>query len=211
MKVLIVDDHTVVREALAAMLQQPEAAASVFLAGNLEEGLALAEAHRDLDAIILDLIMPGVSGMDALFEFRKHRPELPVIVLSASEDPRDVRRALTSGALGYVPKSAGKQTLLWALKSVFEGNVYVPPLLINEERVNAGAGDAGRRPDAGGLTERQIEVLRLVCRGQSNKEISSALGLSEKTVKAHVTAIFKALGVVNRTQAATAAQKAGLV
>jgi two-component system, NarL family, nitrate/nitrite response regulator NarL len=206
MKVLIVDDHALVREALAAMLQQPEVAATVFLAGNCEEGLAIAEAHRDLDVAVLDLAMPGVSGIDALLEFRKRRPELPVIVLSSSENPKEVRRALASGALGYVPKSASRQTLLWALKSVLAGNVYVPPLLINEE-LNANASS----PGAARLTERQIDVLRLICRGQSNKEIGRVLDLSEKTVKAHVTAIFKALNVVNRTQAAAAAQKAGLI
>ena len=210
MKVLIVDDHVLVREALAAMLQQPEVAATVFLAGSCVEGLAIAEAHLDLDVAVLDLVMPGVSGIDGLLEFRKHRPELPVIVLSSSENPKDVRRALASGALGYVPKSASRQTLLWALKSVLAGNVYVPPLLINEEneeRINANGGSLG----AARLTERQIDVLRLVCRGQSNKEIGKVLALSEKTVKAHVTAIFKALNVVNRTQAAAVAQKAGLI
>ena len=211
MKVLIVDDHAMVREGLAVLLRQAQTGISIFLAGECEEGLKIAEAHRDLDAVILDLMMPDMSGVAALREFAKRCPEVPVIVLSSSEDPQDVRRAIGSGALGYVPKTASPQTLIAALNFVLAGNVYVPPLLIGEGRPNADACCTAASLEASRLTQRQIEVLRLLCGGQTNKEIGVALSLSEKTVKAHVTAIFKALNVVNRTQAAAAARRAGLI
>ena len=209
MKLLIVDDHAIVREGLAAMLRLVAQDVFVLLASDGAEGLQLAAAHPDIDAVLLDLEMPNVDGMSVLPEFGRQRPDLPVIVLSSSEKPQDVRRALSLGALGYVPKSAAPHTLLSALQLVLSGNVYVPPLMLN-----AGNGAPGSRPAAGGpasLTARQLDVLRLLSAGESNKGIARALGLSDKTVKAHVTAIFKALDVVNRTQAASAARRAGLL
>jgi two-component system nitrate/nitrite response regulator NarL len=212
MKLLIVDDHPVLRQGLAALLRQAGPDTAVLSAGDSGQGLSIAEAHLDLDAVILDLAMPGIDGMAAILEFGKRRPQLPVIVLSSSEDPRDVRRALAFGALGYISKSASPQTLLAALQFVLSGNVYVPTFLLNETGA-APAGAAGdNRPEAEArLTERQIDVLRLLCDGHSNKAIGRMLGLSDKTVKAHVTAIFKALNVVNRTQAAAAAKQAALI
>ena len=211
MKLLIVDDHPVVREGLAALLRQAGSETTVLLAGDSAQGLALAEAHADLDAILLDLAMPGGDGWAAIAEFGRRRPELPVIILSSSEDPHDVRKALAAGALGYIPKSASPKTLLAALQFVLAGNVYVPALLAHETPGPPPAEDDQSVPgSAVGLTLRQIEVLRQLCDGRSNKEIGRTLGLSDKTVKVHVTAIFKAFNVVNRMQAAAAAKRAGL-
>lgn len=212
MKLLIVDDHPVVREGLAALLRQAGSETTVLLAGDSVQGLALAEAHADLDAILLDLAMPGGDGLAAIAEFGRRRPELPVIILSSSEDPRDVRKALAAGALGYIPKSAPPKTLLAALQFVLAGNVYIPALLAQESpEPLLTADDYGGTGGAAGLTARQIEVLLLLCAGQSNKEIARTLGLSDKTVKVHVTAIFRAFNVVNRMQAAAAAKLAGLI
>lgn len=208
MKLLIVDDHPIVREGLAAVLRQAGPNAVVLQASSGPQGLDFAAAHADLDAVFIDLAMPGMGGMTAIAEFARLRPDLPLIVLSSSEDAADVRRALASGALGYVPKSAPPQTLLSALQLVLSGNVYVPPLLL--ATTSAGAIPSVPAPRLR-LTERQTEVLRLIGRGASNKEIARELDLSDKTVKAHVTAIFRALNVVNRTQAVAAAQAAGLL
>jgi DNA-binding NarL/FixJ family response regulator len=211
MKLLIVDDHPVVREGLAALLRQAGSETTVLLAGDSADGLTLAEAHADLDAILLDLAMPGGDGWAAIAEFGKRRPELPVIILSSSEDPRDVRKALAAGALGYIPKSAPPKTFLAALQFVLAGNVYVPALLAQEPPEPVLTADQLGSGSAVGLTARQIEVLRLLCAGQSNKEIARTLGLSDKTVKVHITAIFRAFNVVNRMQAAAAAKVAGLI
>ena len=192
------------------MLRQVGPDTEVLQASEGAEGLRMAEAHADLDAVFLDLEMPGSGGMSAIPEFGKRRPELPVIVLSSSEDPRDVRRALALGALGYIPKSSPPRVLLSALQLVLSGTIYVPPLMLRPAAATPrSAGTDPARPGAS-LTERQLEVLRLLGKGLSNKEIGRDLGLSEKTVKAHVTAIFKTLNVVNRTQAASAAREADL-
>jgi len=211
MKLLIVDDHAILREGLVALLQQFEQGADVLQASDTTEGLRLAEAHPDLDAVFLDLNMPDQGGMEIIPVFAKRCPQLPVIVLSSSEDPSDVRLALKLGAFGYVPKSASPRNILSALRLVLSGEIYIPPLMLDLGPVvtdgsSRVASEAGER-----LTERQTEVLRQLCRGLSNKEISRALDLSEKTTKSHITAIFKALSVVNRTQAASAARRAGIV
>ena len=208
MKLLIVDDHAILREGFVALLRQFEQGVDVLQASDTAEGLRLVEAHPDLDAVFLDLNMPDQGGMEVIPVLAKRSPQLPVIVLSSSEDPGDVRRALKSGACGYVPKSASPRNILSALRLVLAGEIYVPPLLLDVAADGLGQvpGGVGER-----LTERQTEVLRQLCRGLTNKEISRALELSEKTTKSHVTAIFKALGVVNRTQAATAARRAGIV
>jgi two-component system, NarL family, nitrate/nitrite response regulator NarL len=211
MKLLIVDDHAILREGLVALLQQFEQGADVLQASDTTEGLRLAEAHPDLDAVFLDLNMPDRNGMEAIPIFTKRCPQLPVIVLSSSEDPSDVRLALKSGAFGYVPKSASPRNILSALRLVLSGEIYVPPLMLDLAPV-ATDGSAQPTSEVGErLTERQTEVLRHLCRGLSNKEISRALDLSEKTTKSHITAIFKVLGVVNRTQAAAAARRVGIV
>jgi two-component system, NarL family, nitrate/nitrite response regulator NarL len=209
MKLLIVDDHPVLRAGLAAMLQQLGADTLVLQACDAAEGLATVQAHADLDAVLLDLMLPGMDGMTAIREFGKRRPDVPVIVLSSSEDPVDVRRALASGALGYIPKSARPETFLSALRFVLDGNVYVPPLMLAASEMQRGS---GAPPQAlSRLTERQVEVLKLLCRDLSNKEIGRQLGLSDKTVKAHITAIFRTLNVVSRSQAVSAARRAELV
>jgi two-component system nitrate/nitrite response regulator NarL len=212
MKLLIVDDHPVLREGLAALLQQASEQTEVLQACDDAAGLQVAERNPDLDAVFLDLNMPGAGGMPAIQECGRRRPDLPVIVLSSSEDPHDIRRALALGALGYIPKSASPRTILSALQLVLSGSVYVPPVMLSAVAPEPSQGAGPHGPAAlTHLTERQIEVLKQVCRGLSNKEISRELNLSEKTVKAHITAIFRTLNVVNRLQAAAIAREAALL
>ena len=211
-KLLIIDDHPVVRDGLAALLRQLGPEVTVLLAEGVSQGLGLADVHPDLDVVILDLAMPGSDGFAALHEFGRLQPQLPVVVLSSSEDPRDVRRALASGALGYIPKSAPPRTILAAVQFVLAGNVFVPTLMAQDTASTRDqAADHGFPKSGVSLTSRQIDVLRLLCEGRSNKEIGRTLGVSQKTVKVHVTAIFKALNVANRVQAAAVADKAGLI
>src|SRR5271156_5654914 len=132
MKFLIVDDHAVLRTGLTALLRQACPLDIVLEAGDGKEGLETARLHPDLDAIFLDLEMPGMHGMPAIEEFGRQHPNLPVIVLSSSEDPNDVRRALAAGALGYIPKSTSSKNILSALQLVLQGAVYVPPLVLNQ-------------------------------------------------------------------------------
>lgn len=203
MKLLIVDDHPVVRDGLSKLLAGSADNVEVLLAADCPTGIAIGAAHADLDAVFMDLNLPGLCGPDAVREFGRQCPAVPVIVLSSSEDANDVRNALAAGALGYVPKSASVQSLMAALNLVLSGEIYVPPLLL------AASESVAEVPQA--LTERQMEVLRLLARGQANKQIARTLDIAEKTVKVHVGAIFKFLKVDNRTQAVTVAQKCGLL
>jgi two-component system nitrate/nitrite response regulator NarL len=207
MKLLVVDDHPLFRDGLAALLRQANPDTQVFQASDGEAGMEMAQATGDLDAVFVDLMMPGLAGEAAVKEFARRRPELPVIVLSSSENPSDVKRVLSAGALGYIPKSASPQTVLSALQLVLTGNIYVPPLLARAVDATATEQNAAAPSSLPTLTERQVEVLKQLREGHSNKEISNRLGIAEKTVKAHVAAIFKSLNVVNRTQAANAARE----
>ena len=212
MKLLLVDDHPVFRDGLAALLKQAAVDTTVLQASDCETGLQLAQQNRDLDAVFVDLVMPGLAGEAAIREFGRRCPDLPVIVLSTSENPSDVRRTLNAGASGYIPKSAGPKTVLSALQLVLSGNIYVPPLLVGAPETSVNKD--GSTHSAGAveqLTERQLDVLKLLRDGLPNKEISQRLGIAEKTVKVHVAAIFKALNVVNRTQAASLVQELNLL
>jgi DNA-binding NarL/FixJ family response regulator len=196
MNLLIVDDHSILREGVAEILRQSEPGVEVLSARTIQEGLELAR-RTALDAIFLDLYFPGGGGMNAIGQFAAIAPLAPVIILSSSESAGDIQRALAQGARGYVPKSASTERLLAALRLVLSGETYVPLEL------------AGPSGDV--LTGRQLDVLGAICRGLSNKDIGQELGLSEKTVKTHITAIFRALNVVNRTQAVNAARSSGLI
>ncbi len=211
MKVLVVDDHSIVRDGLAALLEQVSPEFEVFQAGDAEDGLQLLDQVGDFDLVILDLFIPGVDGFEAISAFGLKRPDLPVIVLSSSEDSDDVRRALASGALGYVPKSASQHVLLSAIKLVMNGDLYVPPLVLSKS--SDSNPQTGEAPKANGklLTPRQREVLILLCEGNPNKAIAAKLNLSEKTVKTHISLIYRALNVANRMQASKAAREAGLI
>ncbi len=202
MKLLVVDDHPVVREGLCALLRQALDDVSVLQAGDAAEALSLSAANPDIDVVFLDLNVPDAAGVSAIADFGRAHPDLPLIVISSSETASDVRYALAAGALGYVPKSAAPQTLLAALNLVLAGEVYVPPLMAAAEDM------AGTLEP---LTERQASVLRLICEGATNKQIAYRLQCSEKTVKAHVTGVLRALKVATRAQAAETAASAGLI
>jgi two-component system, NarL family, nitrate/nitrite response regulator NarL len=211
MKLLIVDDHSIVRDGLAALFEQVSPDFEVVQARDAEEGLSRLDQCDDLDLVILDLFIPGADGFEAISAFGRKRPELPVIVLSSSEDPGDVHKALASGALGYVPKSASQHVLLSAVKLVMNGDLYVPPLVLSKNAGrNSQLGDS-RKAREKLLTSRQVEVLFLLCEGNPNKTIAAKMNLSEKTVKAHISLIYKALNVANRVQASKAAREIGLI
>ncbi|HEX2585255.1 MAG TPA: response regulator transcription factor [Steroidobacteraceae bacterium] len=211
MKLLVIDDHPVFRDGMAALLRQAADETIVLQAPECATALDIIDSNSDIDAVFVDLMMPGMTGDIAVREFGRRRPDLPVIVLSSSENPGDVRRALNAGALGYIPKSANPQTLLSALKLVLSGNIYVPPLLAQStSAITHSEHTAPTSSTLEQLTDRQQDVLNELCAGKSNKEISAQLGIAEKTVKAHVAAIFKTLNVVNRTQAANAYREISL-
>jgi DNA-binding NarL/FixJ family response regulator len=197
MKILVCDDHALFREGLELVLGQLDPAADLASVGDAESALAHVAADDTLDLVLLDLQLPGMDGFAALERLRRDHPSVPVVVLSASESPAHVRSALERGASGFIPKSTRGSVLLSALRLVLSGGIYVPPLMMD-------AGPAAR-PAAdprSALTGRQLEVLRLLARGLTNREIAEVLKIAEGPVKTHVMHVYEALDVTNRTEAA---------
>lgn len=215
MKILIIDDHALIREALRGVLKELKGDAIVSEAADWHHASRQIEENGGFDLVLLDLSLPDRDGADILAELRERYPAGSVVVLSARQDRESVARALELGAVGFIPKSSERDVMLSAFNLIFSGGMYIPPeILVRQEPAAArsAAAQAGRRASAAelGITERQMEVLHLMMQGRSNKAICRALNLAEPTVKNHVTAILKALGAANRTEAVIAAGALGL-
>lgn len=213
MRALVVDDHPLIQEAVSGVLRRLDAAAELAVASDCERAFELAARGVEPDVVLLDLNLPGLSGIGAVKAWRARFPAVPVIVLSAAADQQTVLAALGAGAAGFIPKSSSSEVMASAVRLVLAGGKYVP----SEALTRLGAAESAPKMPrnastlgALGLTERQIEVLRLLASGASNKVIGRELNLAERTVKAHVTALFRVLNVSNRTQAALAATRLGV-
>jgi DNA-binding NarL/FixJ family response regulator len=209
---LVVEDHALVREGVVRTLRQLEPGTSVFEACDFDSANALLEQGETFDLILLDLCLPGLDGLSCLGVFRKRYPNMPVVILSAYDDPQTICRAMKSGAAGFVPKTYSSERLVMALREVLAGRVYVPEMFSEATAVALPRLPIGgeAEPAEFGLTARQAEVLGLMAQGKSNRDIADALGLSEGTVKIHLTAIFKSLGVSSRTQAMVVIAQQGI-
>lgn len=205
MKTLLADDHPLMREGVRQVLSQLDPPVDILDAHDYPSLFAQTAAHADLDLAVVDLNMPGFSGMQGIVAFRGQFPDVPLVVLSASESPRDIRSALEAGALGYIPKAASSAAMLDALRRVLAGDVYVPPCL--GEAYDAGLVDT---PGPLGLTARQTDVARLLVRGHTNRMIADQLKISEATVKVHMRVVFEAVAAHNRTEAVIALQQLNL-
>jgi DNA-binding NarL/FixJ family response regulator len=200
-RVLLVDDHLLVRVGLAGLLKRTKRCEIVAEAVNGSEALALYARHWP-DVMLLDRRLPDIPGEEVVARVRQQDPGARVIMVSIDEGEDDVHRALSAGALGYLGKSASAAELLSAIEAALAGQVYLAEAL--RDRLTA----RGQRP---ALSPREVEVLRYVVGGRSNREIAATLGLSEVTVKVHVGHILQKLSVDDRTQAATTAIARGIV
>ena len=204
-RLLIADDHPLFRGALREAVTGLFREVDIAEAGTFEEVTDLAERGGDVDLILLDLSMPGVRGFSGLMYLRAQYPSLPVVVVSANDDPAVIRRCMEFGASGFIPKTLGIDVLRQAVTRVLQGEVWTPPDV-----------DLARQSDAESaamiarlatLTPQQVRVLMMLSGGLLNKQIAYELGVSEATVKAHVSAILQKLGVESCTQAVIAAGK----
>ena len=210
LKVLIADDHPLFREALQGAVMGLRADALVVEAASLDGVIELIRDDDDFDLALLDLRMPGMDGLEGLMALRRERPELPVVIVSALADEDTVARCLACGAAGYIPKSLGRERIRAAVEQVLEGGVFVPdPGLLDAAAhpVPKGRGQDEPFTRIGTLTPQQRRVLDLMGEGRLNKEICHLLGVSETTVKAHVSAVLHKLGVASRTQAVLALRR----
>jgi DNA-binding NarL/FixJ family response regulator len=169
---------------------------------------SILETEPDIELLLLDLNMPGAQGFSALVQSRSHYPAVPVIVISGREDQNIVARTLAHGAAGFVPKSAPIVSIVQALRTVTQGGIWAPQLAEHDSSLHDRENDAARRIAT--LTPQQFRVLSMLCAGLINKQIAGELGVSEATVKAHMTAVLEKLGATNRTQAVLIAQQLAL-
>lgn len=204
MRILICDDHALFREGLRHVLVELGEAPEILEAADADGALALAEAHPDLAMVLLDLHMPGIDGLETLALLGQRFPTLPVVMVSASEASDEIRATLDAGASGFIPKSSSGAVLRSAVQLVLSGGVYVPPVALTSSASEKPAISRGLVTRYGKLTPRQLEVLRLLAKGLTNREICSVLSIAEGTVKAHIAALLDALDVSNRTEAVAA-------
>jgi DNA-binding NarL/FixJ family response regulator len=202
---VVADDHPLFRDALRKAVASVVASARIDEAGSFEELTALLDRESDVDLILLDLSMPGISGFSGLIYLRAQFPAIPVVIVSASDDAGTIRRSMDFGASGFIPKRFGVETLREAIGKVMKGDVWVP----DDVDLSAAADpDMTRLRDRlVTLTPQQVRVLMMLSEGLLNKQIAYELGVSEATIKAHVSAILQKLGVESRTQAVIAAAK----
>ncbi len=231
MKVLVIDDHPLILSALQLVIQGLSSDVTVVGVGSARAARSALQADADYDLVLLDLHLGDADGFEVLGEFRAAYPALPVVVVSASERPSDVIRAIDLGAMGFVPKRASNETLFEALHLVMSGGIYIPTMTMGVERperkvrgdtvpaalhgqADNGASGSEKPLDTLGLTPRQMDVLALLLKGYPNKLIARDLNVSVETVKDHVAAVLRTLGVASRTQAVLAvsqmSQRGGL-
>jgi DNA-binding NarL/FixJ family response regulator len=202
---VIADDHPLFRDALRQAVASVVTSAKIDEAGSFEELTALLDRDSDVDLVLLDLTMPGISGFSGLIYLRAQFPAIPVVIVSASDDGGTIRQSLDFGASGFIPKRFGVETLRDAIMKVLDGDVWVPADTDLSSQTDPEL--ARLRDRLVTLTPQQVRVLMMLSEGLLNKQIAYELGVSEATIKAHVSAILQKLGVESRTQAVIAAAK----
>lgn len=207
--VLLVDDHELFRSGLKFLLADLVENISFFEAPSCAVAIELA-ANTRFDIVLLDLNLPGVSGLDALALLRERIEEAVIVVVSAEENREVIHQIIEAGAAGYIPKASSHAIMMAALRLVLAGGVYLPPHTLTPKLPSQESNPESRSAGIEHLTGRQIETLRVAMQGKANKVIARELNISEATVKAHLSSVFRALGVKNRTEAVFAAAKIGL-
>jgi len=212
LKVLIVDDHRLFVDGMCLVLENLDASVQILDAKSYEDALPKISDNPDLDLVLLDLDLPGISDIEALTSIRHQLPSIPVVILSGNQDAGKVQEMLNAGAQGYIVKSTKANSMVQALKLVFSGEIYISPEIISQQinlqaSKSEGCIDYVEMP----FTSRQHDVLNEMVHGFSNKEIARKLDISESTVRVHVAAILKILNVANRTRAVNVAIQKGWV
>jgi DNA-binding NarL/FixJ family response regulator len=211
MKILLADDHALFRDGMHYVLCKLGEQVDILDAGNFPDALNLARDNPDLDLALLDLNMPGSEGAASVKLFHTRYSDVPVVVVSGTDQRDDIEKVMNSGAMGFISKMSPGQDMIHALRLVLDGGVYLPPQLLQQALNQVKEGKRSWRTNEFGLTLRQMEVLQQLAAGLSNKDIGLAIGLAEGTVKIHVAAIFQTLRVNKRIDAVQAAQRMGLL
>lgn len=208
MKILIADDHALFRDGLAMRLEEINPDIILHQAPTFSQALKILDKETDINMVIVDLDMPDMKWEDGIRELKSKSPNSSLVVISASEDIRNIRKILATGIKGYIPKRSDPKIMHNALKLILDGGTYIPPALIETSSENSSNGYKNSNKT---LTNRQSQVLDLIAQGKSNKQIAYEMGVSEATVKLHINALLRSLKVNNRTQAVVTAQKLGII
>lgn len=209
MYALLIDDHALFRQGLKFLLSDLDPDIHFLEADSCEASLALpAEPKPDL--VLLDMNLPGMCGVDALDAVRQAYDASIVVVLSSEDSPGSIRRVIEHGAAGFIPKSSTPPVFIAALRLILAGGTYLPAHALGAQAIDSSGTEQPKRPIVQGLSDRQLEVLLMAIQGKANKVIARELNLAEGTIKAHLSASFRALGVQNRTEAVFAAARLGL-
>lgn len=220
MKILIADDHELFLKGLELILSDLDNSIELRIANNYGDIFNLIEAEQDFNLVLTDLAMPGANWLEAIKKIHTKLPETPIIILSAVFDREIVKKTIEIGAAGYITKTSSNAVIINAVKLVLSGGVYIPAELLNNtlnnefdilKKIENISDNTDASENAKILTPRQIDVIRLIAKGQSNKQIAYELSLTEGTVKLHVTAILKILKAYNRTGAVREATQLGLI
>lgn len=213
MRALLIDDHALFRQGLKFILSDLDKGMEFLEAGSCEQALAIPR-EENVDLVLLDMNMPGVNGVEALDAIRLAFESAIVVVLSSEDSPALIRRAIEHGASGFIPKASTPPVFIAALRLILAGGTYLPAHVLgsapSEKSALGNQVNEYRRPTIEGLSDRQIEVLLKAVQGKANKVIAREMDLAEGTIKAHLSASFRALGVQNRTEAVFAAARLGL-
>ena len=216
LKILIVDDHDLFVDGMCHILKKLADTLEITRSNNAEKTIELLESGMEYDLILIDLAMPGMNGMSILQRMHEKNIWLPIVVVSAEDNPNVIREALNAGALGFIPKIHNSQQMLSALRSILDGDIYVPPE-IQKQIETAGTHRLPQEAASNyalknsGISQRQYDVLKLLAQGYSNKQIATAMFLTEHTVKAHMSALFKCLHAANRTECVKTAYERGIL
>jgi len=197
--VIIADDHPLFRDALQQAIENSIKSCQFVSAGSLDELRTLMRQMEPIEMVMLDLTMPGASGFSGLMSIRAEFPEIPLVVVSANENPSTIRKCIDLGASGFIPKSSGTEFILDAVHTIQAGEIWLPDGINLEDETSSEANDLIHKVQS--LTPQQMRVLSMLTEGLLNKQIAYELGVSEATVKAHVSAVLLKLGVDSRTQA----------
>ncbi|WP_413701113.1 response regulator [Psychromonas sp. KJ10-10] len=200
-KMLVADDHPLFRDAISNIIAVSFSGSSVEQTEDIESTLQYVKHHDDLDLILLDLNMPGMSGLQGLLTLRNEFPTIPVVIISAERDKQTILQTLSYGAVGFIAKSSSKESIVQALESVFAGNVYLPADIMRLSQGHNASNEFVVLPEKIALlTRRELMVLKNLSKGEANKQIAFNLHISEATVKSHVSSILKKLGASNRVK-----------
>jgi DNA-binding NarL/FixJ family response regulator len=213
--ILIVDDHQLFIDGIRHIVKSLDETVDILEATSASEALGYLDSDAVLDLVLLDLHMPGLDGLSIMRHSRVRDTFLPIVIISGEDDPYTIRSVIDAGVMGFIPKSYSGKKLLGALRTIMQGQIFIPDEIRDQiqQLASLQAPDRKMRGKSGnnGITKRQYEVLKLLGSGCSNKQISERLSLTENTVKVHVSALLRALGASNRTECVSIARHNGLI